>query len=802
MKKSWSIGFALYIFSTIPLRLSACVADMTPPGPSLVDPNIVSTPLFKFEDRLNFRLDYGEPDLCTATLLEWQDYFNRYKKIHVPLSRIAKTLWKDELSAPAIKFIRDKENLSPDLIENAEPLDLEKYPDVEHYKEFMKGGFKKSDSYALAAKNAKDKTLDPFLRAKWAFQTVRFDVMGENYAQGISDYDHLMAPLPIDSLIHYRGLSYKARAFYMTNQSDQPIDLYLDLFDQCPGMRSEGRNSLRVLLNESGAFNKLLQRPMGPHRKVVALYVMNLLGSRDYSVETLGPMIKNGPREISTEMTMVRMLQDVEEDYLPEVEVHLLGRKSASDDPSVLKNISDSFFDLFQKYSLIKPPDPAHLTALLDLAEEAAINPKIRRPAFWYWAAGYLSLLAGDSARAEKNYDHAATLSQKDDSLTHSIHLLGSLVSLTRNQETFPGELQKSLLDDLAWAHAQNQAKPDDPKRDPDNPRLEATLEDLVTEKFMYLGDWGRAILCTSLTPDSGYYELNHVECLLELASVNDLLKTRGLLYEIMNKDGNVANGQPLDGFLAQTTLTPQDLSFYLAIRKAKNFSYQEAADELEKLQKQDPDYLHPAAAVDMNAPIPIEGTYRTKSKWIDAKQIAFGGSKWGIDKMGDVQKLDMLSYFKKMALLQDQLAKSRKTNPKREAETAFELAVIYTTQQWTGWPEFRAERHTDGTITYAIAPDDFGFPFQAQDIRRDFYGRWKAFVDETPDYYQTASKYFQEVVDSKGDKELAARSIACLASINFGVDKVYPQYLNELKINYKDTDFYKRYQPTCSWLK
>ena len=796
-------------FLVLTLRLDACPSGPPgPPGPSLIDPKVVTHPLFQYEDRLNNYPTYGIQDLCVASLLEWQEYFIKYKKHKFPLSRLAKTFWPENLSAGAKQLIEENEKITEKQIDDAMPIDDKKYPGISEYLKFIDN----DGDGTWAEQNAKDKTLDVFLRAKWAYQAVRSAVTegSSDYALAISDYDHLMAPLGIDSLVRFRALGYKALALHRTGKTDEAINDYLEMFDQCPGMRYEAQHSLDFILEDIKTLSKISSETKSPHRKVVALYLIQLLSGRDYSAETLAPMIQYGPKEVSAEMAMVRMLQDVERDQLTTEALHFLGQSSENDISCLTPTTRARAYKVHRKNfayfsSKLKIQSKnTDIQAIIDLCEKAAMNPQIRRPAFWSWAASYLSLLSGDTNRAEKNYESAETLGHKDFSLEPSIHMIGSFVTLAKSPNTFSEDVQKRLLEDIAWAHATNNGHDGEMSIKPINTRMEASLNELITIKYLFQGDWARAIICSSLSPQINGYKMDHVEYLLDLATQEELLKLRSLLFQFQINRKEKKYLQPMDSLLAQTALIPEDITYYLAIRKAKVFDYSSALIEIIKLEKQNAKYM---TAVSVTGYYPEDWGPFTRevckgSQWMMPKTIEFCANNWDISSIEPESPMDLKTYFKKMSELQELLEKGRRSDPKIFAQAAFKLGHMYITQFITDWPDFRAQHDGWYGLTYELAPDDYGMLFHIPDSEISLSERIKRHNDETPDYEKVASQYFQEVIDSKADKEFAAQSVAYLAEINFGLKGIYHKYIDELKTKYRETDFYKRYQPTCSCLQ
>ena len=382
-----------------------------------------------------------------------------------------------------------------------------------------------------------------------------------------------------------------------------------------------------------------------------------------------------------------------------------------------------------------------------------------------------------------------------------------TLLDLAQNPKVFPKDILKRLIVDLNWAAEMNDPSLVESGWVPANPRIEGALYNLLTEKYIYQGDWARAVIFTSLSPQYNNYRMGHVALLLDLSTLEDLQKIRSLIYVLKAHEKDHVHDQPLDHLLSKTKLLPQDISYYLAIRKAKTFDYAGALEEMKKLNQQSPDYSSPSAksVKEQDDSDYVGKIYCSGSLWISPKIVGFQTDRRNITGNDRDIHLDLLPFLEKMADLEAKLLEGRKGDPAEQAQAAFEMAKFYATESWSGWPEFRCQRNVGERRDYDLGNYEFGFPFFSFELQKVLYDRCSRYISETPDFYQTAGQYFKEVIDSKGDRELAAQSLAFLSIINqkddYGRDKTYKTFLTELKTRYQDTDFYKRYKSICSYL-
>jgi hypothetical protein len=128
------------------------------------------------------------------------------------------------------------------------------------------------------------------------------------------------------------------------------------------------------------------------------------------------------------------------------------------------------------------------------------------------------------------------------------------------------------------------------------------------------------------------------------------------------------------------------------------------------------------------------------------------------------------------------------------------DLGRVYATLQETSWPDIQSQRSflNSSKPIYLYRNENF-VQFYGSALSLVQRDRINNYVQQTPDFYALATQYFQEAVDAKTNKELGAESLTCMAILNCGVTR---SYLKTLKADYRDTDFYKKYQTICSYFK
>ncbi|HET9869193.1 MAG TPA: hypothetical protein VFR02_01670, partial [bacterium] len=606
--------------------------------------------------------------------------------------------------------------------------------------------------YQEAVQRSTDRKLSGFLRAKYAYHAVRMAVLAEQWDLGISNYEKLFAPLGVTSLVRYEAMGWWARALHMSDQNGKAVSIYAEMFDQCPAMRDEARHSLYMIDEGGSQIGDLADRLKPGHRKVTALYLEHLIGGRDYSASTLSKVTELGPREIQVEMMFLQMVQDIEKDFFVTECPNLLGET----DLVLPKN---KFLRFLVKTANSKPG----FVDLIPVCEKAAANPKTRRPAFWRWGASYLALLSGDVKTARADLNQAKALGAKDASLAPTLHLQETLVEMAESPGTFSPALQERLCEDLDWAKEENPGPAtydqlERGPRHPMNPELENTLWALAVQKYIYMGDWPHACLLASAAAPPPYMSDGQTDMSLfldfstpeELSKLKRLLEAKRMspLSKLLPGFGHLT---PLEALaLGRTSLVPKDLDLLIALRKANRLDFAGALSDIEGLEAKAPSYL--AAEVKPVTEFYASGAvtvYQNTS--IPAKQhIDFSHDLKRITGDPQTWDLDLERYLKLMTKFSSDLDKGRKGDKALEAKSAFEIGRILASEGMTGWPEFRCGQDYSDGESYRLHTESSPIYFMGAPLEAERKKRLEQYNRDTPDFREVASRYFQEVVDTK----------------------------------------------------
>ncbi len=771
MKKIICLLFAAVFFFPVPLF--CCPPEMPNElEPTLINPSMVADAQFDFGNETD-----------NDTYAEWREYFKHYRKT--------------DYTADQVQDMIDNKNTP--------------FADVNDYLTYL-AGTDGADSdgdpaqYLIAVKQATNKKLDTFLRVKYAFHAVGMPTMAGKYDLAVKNFNAFIAPMKVHSLIRYMAMSWEARALYLSNHNDKAVANYLELYEKWPSYRYEAVHSTRMV--DDGSLAKIIKKMKKGRKKVEALYFSRQVNGRDYSSDTLSQFVDYAPDAVWTQNAMVQMLQDVEKDYLRVDISHILG---ATDVPPTTNPIVGFFRKVFHS--------DRNYADLIPICEKTAGDHRVHNPAFWRWAACYLSLLTGDTTNARKNIDLAQKKPVDDKVLSNEIHLFETLVEMAEQQNSFPASTQERFLDDLH----QNSAAAEPPgvrvaprttqngysEAHQQNTELWDTLWLLAAQKYLYLKDWPRATLVVSITPPDLEKEPNlaNFNTMLDLATPEELASLKTILLQ---KDSATPNPNLLETMMLDTPLTVKDLDLLIVFRKVKLRDYAGALADVKTLLTKDPAFLNVEKREQNNVPlrpswklIPQADDpdyFHYVGSYLSPKTFSFGYDLGRVTGQGEMQKMELVPFLGKMADLQNKLEKGKKAGKAAEAQAAFDLGRLYSTLKETPWPDIQSQRsYLNPSNPIYIYRNESYVQFYGNALSLAQWDRINAYIQQTPDIYALATQYFQEAVDTQANKELSAQSLTCMSILNCGITK---SYLKTLKADYRDTDFYKRYQTICSYFK
>lgn len=234
------------------------------------------------------------------------------------------------------------------------------------------------DSFKTTAENkAGDSTLDPFLRAKYGFQLVRMASIENSPADAIKYYEQYFGKSPIQSMVRYRALGYRAKAYIELNDTQNALTDYLNIIDQCPALRAREIQSTRKAFKRQD-FLDLAQKIKNPHHLATLYYVLGVYDPRDYSADTLEKMVTYGNKEAQSEATLVRTVQSIESQDFTVGRFNLLGEAVPS-----YEELHQGERKRKDQVDTSNDSNPNKYDSWIQLCEKAANKKGTRQPALW-----------------------------------------------------------------------------------------------------------------------------------------------------------------------------------------------------------------------------------------------------------------------------------------------------------------------------------------------------------------------------------------------------------------------------------
>lgn len=638
----------------------------------------------------------------------------------------------------------------------------------------------------LAEQRAFSKDTDDFFRVKYAFKAMQIDAALEQYPDILHLYDQVVGPSKVHGLTRYRCEGYKAMALCAMNDKAKAFPLYVDLFDQCPTLRYTARFSVQIAYKPEEAESLAAQVP-GPHRKAAAYFLAGAAQPRAYSAKLIEGMVKEAPQEEQTEAMMVRLVQALEKANMNQDRMALIGAGGKA---------GTQYDDL------------------VALCDQAAAAPKVKRSAFWFGVASYLSLLEGNTTQAEVQLQKAKSCPNKNKVLAHQLQVWGTLLAFAQNSKAVESGTQKGLIEDLNWAKT---------LKDPGNNKgLYHSLLVLAGDKYLSLMDLPRSILCfeaargpysvwgptaygrpTGGTDDRNIYNISY--------STSDYLIDAIATEPELVKLGDLLGGQkdgPLDGWLeGKAQLNVQDVLLIRAVRKMRGGDYHAAQNLLNQIPA---GYFAkpPKPQKDQygeEAPI-----YYVQSKCITYKLFPRRDEIEFIAPKGKEFHLDIQAYCKWMMNQTDQVEAARKNNSPKLSKLLYRLANAYASSWATGWPEVKMDHYSGPVHTYYSETKD-RFPLGIPTVADQMKARFEDFENSTPNLHAKAVEIYEEIVKLGKNRELAAKSLVSenwvlmdgkLFMLGPKEDNRVMSNLRRLKKGYTNTAFYADYEPRCEVLQ
>ena len=259
------------------------------------------------------------------------------------------------------------------------------------------------------------------LKVRYAYQCVRLAHYLKNYDLTIRLFDDLVAPLNTESFIYYWALSHKAGAIRSKGDIAYSSYLFSTIFDKCLSRRLIASQNFKSL--ESSLLLETLDYCKDNHEKTAVWFLHAYLTDDFGSVKKIYEL---EPNSRYLEILLTRAIDKLENDI-----VEYWNRDKNT-------NWSNQFIrlDYPNFYSFIS---------------SCAKKENTHKPYFWYYAAGYISMLRQDFYAMRENFKEAKRLLPKDETEYFDRIKILEILSKVDEQEIIDEIFEANILNDVKW---------------------------------------------------------------------------------------------------------------------------------------------------------------------------------------------------------------------------------------------------------------------------------------------------------------------------------------------------------------
>ncbi|MGH1434308.1 MAG: hypothetical protein ACRBG0_07605 [Lewinella sp.] len=230
------------------------------------------------------------------------------------------------------------------------------------------------------------RTESDYIKLRYAFQAIRLAHYSKQYDKVLELVDYYLPKIDYDpSIVEYWIWGHKAGALQALGQRPEAAYLYSRIFEKCPGKRESAYRSFRIDTNEEWEQSLLLCK--SDHERA-NLYVLRANSNNALLVEEMQNIYAYDPQHHALEMLLVRELQQLEKDLLAE-----------SINPYRANNV--------RQHGIPRVYAGERVIELQNQVRSWLKEGKLRQPALWKLAQGYLEVLAGNYYFAERTLEEA-----------------------------------------------------------------------------------------------------------------------------------------------------------------------------------------------------------------------------------------------------------------------------------------------------------------------------------------------------------------------------------------------------------
>ncbi|MBE0539073.1 MAG: hypothetical protein IH620_05125 [Ignavibacterium sp.] len=392
----------------------------------------------------SFFFDYSQKRLLNPevdNIKEWKDYFNN-KYTSEDLSNIIYRSSPEDIKI----LIASKLNNTYSII----PKHLAKSNIT---KDFIAGKYSEAFKYLIFAKecepqvtdNRKDawselirdttamtkllekgklfyqETTDKYLKERYAYQCVRLAHYKKDFNLTIKLFDDLFNSLNFRSIIYYWALSHKAGAIRSLGDITYSSYLFSIIFDKCLSRRLIASQNFKSL--DASLLYETLDYCKDNHERT-AVWFLHAYLTNDFG--SMKQLYELEPKSAYLEIILTRAIDKLENDIY-----EYWNRDNRT-------NWSNQFIrlDYPNFYSFVS---------------SCAKKENTLRPYFWYYAAGYLSLLRHDYDSMKDNFTAAKRLVPKDEPEYNNRIKILEILAKVDQQKIIDASFEAIIIKDVKW---------------------------------------------------------------------------------------------------------------------------------------------------------------------------------------------------------------------------------------------------------------------------------------------------------------------------------------------------------------
>ena len=266
------------------------------------------------------------------------------------------------------------------------------------------------------------KATNDLIRLKYAFQLVRLSHYAGKNDECISLYDQLIESMPLKSYTRFRALCHKAGAYYNKELFVLASYHYSVVFKNCHPLRTTAWKGFRI--KETREFEELIKYCKDKSEQAT-VYAMRSVQPYAKSLGDMKKIFKLDPSSEYNDLLLVREVKMFENQYL--------GKEIKNDE-----NSDYQYDDDFNRFF-----DTTYLSEFRKFVGSAINESKIKKPALWKLAAGFLAVYAGDFAEAQRYVSELKHMEISDEVMKKSIANLQIGLDITKLNTLDENEIER-----------------------------------------------------------------------------------------------------------------------------------------------------------------------------------------------------------------------------------------------------------------------------------------------------------------------------------------------------------------------